>query len=100
MKVDYNEAIRFVSGNLGIKLFPHQELMLKAFCDGLNVCTGRGVGRTFVADAFGRYISYLYGRNISPDEADIVIPVRAAVHSSLMTEALSRKIIATQEQEA
>lgn len=98
MKVNYNEAIRFITGNLGIKLFPCQELMLKAFCDGLKVYTGRGVGRTFVAKAFGQYIAYLYGGNTTPDEADVIIPEIAAVHAGLMPEALFRET--TQKQEA
>lgn len=58
MKVNYDEASQFIKDKLGIQLFPYQEVMLKAFCDGLSVSSGRGVGRSFVADAFGRYIAY------------------------------------------
>lgn len=98
MKVDYNEASQFIKNKLNIQLFPYQEIMLKAFCDGLNVSSGRGVGRSFVADAFGRYIAYLYGKNLAPGEAaDIMIPTSAAVHAELMPEVFAREIVAAQE---
>ncbi len=83
MQVSYNEAHRFIKDKLGIQLYPHQELILKAFCNGLRVRTGRGVDRTFVADAFGKYIAYLYGQNDLPGEVDLIIPTAAAVHVGL-----------------
>lgn len=98
MKVNYDEASQFIKDKLGIQLFPYQEVMLRAFCDGLSVSSGRGVGRSFVADAFGQYIAYLYGGNIQPDDADVVIPTRAAVRSGLMPEVFARKITAMQEE--
>ena len=98
MKVNYDEASRFIKDKLGIQLFPYQELMLKAFCDGLSVSSGRGVGRSLVADAFGQYIAYLHGKNVLPDEADVVIPVLAAVHSGLMPEVFAGKVTAMQEE--
>lgn len=98
MKVDYNEASQFIKNKLNIQLFPYQEIMLKAFCDGLSVCSGRGVGRSFVADAFGQYIAYLYGKNIQPDDSDVVIPMSAAVHNGLMPEVFARKKAAMQEE--
>lgn len=99
MQVSYDEAYRFIKDKLDIQLYPYQELILKAFCDGLHVCTGRGVGRTFVADAFGKYIAYLYGQNESPGEADLVIPVAAAVHADLIPKAVWKKVAPEQEQE-
>ena len=98
MKVDYNEASQFIKNKLNIQLFPYQEIMLKAFCDGLSVSSGRGVGRSFVAGAFGQYIAYLYGKNIQPEDADVVVPMSAAVHSGLMQEVFARKITAMQEE--
>ena len=98
MRVSYDEAHRFIKDKLGIQLYPHQELILKAFCDGLRVRTGRGVGRTFVADAFGKYIAYLYGQNELPGEVDLVIPTAAAVHVGLMPDVIHKKNISMQEE--
>lgn len=98
MKVDYNEASQFIKNKLNTQLFPYQEIMLKAFCDGLSVSSGRGTGRSFVADAFGRYIAYLYGKNFASGEAaDVMIPTSAAVHAGLMPEVFAREIVAAQE---
>lgn len=99
MQVSYDEAHRFIKDKLGIQLYPHQELILKAFCDGLRVRTGRGVGRTFVANAFGKYIAYLYGQNELPGEVDLVVPTAAAVHVGLMPEAVWKQVAPEQEQE-
>ena len=99
MKVNYDEASRFIKDKLGIQLFPYQELMLKAFCDGLSVSSGRGVGRSFVADAFGQYIASLYGKNVQPDDADVVVPTSAAVHVGLLSEAVWKQVAPGQGQE-
>ena len=53
MTIDYEDCSRFIKEKLHIDLFPYQEIMLKAFCDDLEVRTGRAIGRSFVADAFG-----------------------------------------------
>ena len=54
MKIDYNECSKFIKRELKIHLFPYQEVMLKAMCDGLEIRTARAIGRSFVADALGK----------------------------------------------
>ena len=79
MTIDYEDCSRFIKEKLHIDLFPYQEIMLKAFCDDLEVRTGRAIGRSFVADAFGKYVASLYSVNHWYVEPDICIPVSAAV---------------------
>lgn len=79
MTIDYEDCSRFIKEKLHIDLFPYQEIMLKAFCDDLEVRTGRAIGRSFVADAFGKYVASLYSVNHWDVEPDICIPVSAAV---------------------
>ena len=79
MTIDYEDCSRFIKEKLLIDLFPYQEIMLKAFCDDLEVRTGRAIGRSFVADAFGKYVASLYSVNHWGAEPDICIPVSAAV---------------------
>lgn len=45
MTIDYEDCSRFIKEKLHIDLFPYQEIMLKAFCDDLEVRTGRAIGR-------------------------------------------------------
>ena len=63
MKVDYESCKYYVENVLHLDLFDYQWMMLKAFCEGMEVRTARGLGRTYVAEAFGKYIAHLYGRN-------------------------------------
>lgn len=74
MKIDYCDCSRFIKRKLGIKLFPYQEVMLKAFCEGQTVRTARGIGRSFVADAFGKYVASLVAENDYAKEPDVVFP--------------------------
>ena len=55
---DYERCVWYVEDILNMKLFPYQKLMLKAFCDGLNVRTARGLGRTTVASQLGSYAAF------------------------------------------
>lgn len=86
MKVNYEDCSRFVKEKLHIDLFPYQEIMLKAFCDDLEVRTGRAIGRSFVADAFGKYVASLYSTNHWDVEPDISIPVSAAVKAGVVDD--------------
>ena len=62
-EMSYEECLEFVKRKLGVKLYPFQEDMLKAFCEGKEIRTSRGIGKTFVAVCFGKYIAYLYDKN-------------------------------------
>lgn len=56
MTIDYEDCSRFIKEKLHIDIFPYQEIMLKAFCDDLEVRTGRAIGRSFVADALANML--------------------------------------------
>ena len=88
---NYNEAMGYITNKLGIKLFPHQQLMLKAFCEGFEVRTARCVGRSTVADAFGKYVAYKLGTNDYSKIPEITFPYKCAVESGLMTEDIINK---------
>lgn len=51
MKYNFDDCLQYVNKRLGITLYPFQEVILKALCDGLEVRTARGIGRSYVADA-------------------------------------------------
>ena len=86
IKVDYNKCSRFIKRELKIDLFPYQEVMLRAFCDGLEVRTARGIGRSFVADAFGKYVASTVARNDYDKDPDVVLPYFCAVKDGVTSE--------------
>ena len=72
-KADYQKCSWYVRDVLGVRLFPYQEQILKAFCDGLTVRTARGIGRSFVAKCYGKYIAHDFYTNrkcVRPASAD------------------------------
>lgn len=81
MKVNYNECSKFIKQELNIRLLPYQEVMLKAMCDGLEIRSARGIGRSFVADAFGKYIASNAERNNYDKEPDVIFPCTCAIGS-------------------
>lgn len=84
LKINYNECRRFIKNKLGINLYPYQEVMLKAFCEGLEVRTARGIGRTLVADAFGKYVASLVNYNNYDAEPDVVLPYTCALKDGVL----------------
>lgn len=86
MKYNYRECSKFVRRELKITLFPYQEVMLKAMCEGMEIRTARGIGRSFVADAFGKYVASLVGKNNYNREPDVVFPYTCALGSGVLIE--------------
>lgn len=84
-KLKYEDCSKYVKNVLRVKLFDYQEVMLKAFCDGLEVRTARGIGRSEVAKVFGEYIASLVGDNNYDKEPDIIIPYTSAVKSGVLS---------------
>ena len=94
-EISYEECLEFVKRKLGVKLYPFQEDMLKAFCEGKEIRTSRGIGRTFVAVCFGKYIAYLYDKNDYSKEPNMIFPCMVAMphdiyYSELVTREKSR----------
>lgn len=58
---DYQKCSQYVKDVLGVQLFPYQEIMLNALCDGLEVRVSRGIGRSFVSDLYDK--KQLYGKD-------------------------------------
>lgn len=92
----YEECISFLS-SCGIKLFDYQEQMLKAFIENKTVRSARGIGRTFVADCYGKYISSILSKNDYSKEPDVVFPYDVAVKCGLWSEGLIQKLRGTME---
>jgi len=63
MKIDYEDCLAFLEHELRVRLYPYQKEILKAFCEGKEVRTARGIGRSYVADALGKYVASLYDKN-------------------------------------
>ena len=85
-KVSYEECLKFIEHKLNIKLYDFQKEIIKAFCEGREVRTSRGAGRTMCADAFGKYISHLYSENDYAVEPEVVIPYTALVKNNIVSE--------------
>lgn len=86
MKFNYEDCSKYVKERLGVTLFDYQEAMLKAFCDGLKVRTARCVGRSEVANAFGKYVAHVVGENNYDEEPEVMFTYLCAVANGLMSE--------------
>ncbi len=58
IEVDYNECFEFIKEALNVELFNYQKMILKALCEGLEIRTARGIGRSLVVDCLSRYLAY------------------------------------------
>ncbi len=84
MEYNYNDCLSFVKHKLRIHLYPFQEEILKAFCEGKEVRTSRCVGRSYVAKAFGQYVASLYDKNNYSKTPDVVFPYSCALNAGLI----------------
>ena len=83
---NYEDCLKFIENELHIRLYDFQKEIIKCFCEGKEVRTCRCAGRTFCADAFGKYIAHLYDRNDYTVEPDVVIPYQRLVRNGLLDE--------------
>ena len=74
----YEDCINYLEKKLGYRFFPYQKDMLKALCEGKEFISARAIGRTFVAECFGKYIAHLYDRNDYTKEPDVIFPYTVA----------------------
>jgi len=88
MEYNYKDCLRFVEEKLRVSLFPYQKQMLKAFCEGKEVRSARCVVRTYVAKAFGQYVSSLCDKNDYNKTPDIVFPYSDALEYGLIDQHL------------
>lgn len=127
IEADYQECSWYIKNVLGITLFPYQEHILKAFCDGLEVRTARGIGRSMVAKCFGDYvahntflkpscrrnrgteedlakhISHFYDKNNFHEQPDIIFPYTCALKCDVMNDehiALMKELLSEKEFDA
>ena len=85
-KVNADECINFVKNVLKIKLFDYQEQMLRAFCEGKEVRSARGAGRSYVAKAYGRYVEHLYCDNDYTKEPDVIFDYHHLIANGFSTK--------------
>lgn len=85
MQYNYNDCLSFVKHKLRVKLYPYQEKMLRAFCEGKEVRSARCVGRSYVAQAFGQYVASLHDKNDYSKQPDVVFPYTCAMEYGLIT---------------
>ena len=86
VKINYNECSKFIKRELKIHLFPYQEVMLKAMCEGLEIRTARAIGRSFVADAFGKYVASVVSKNNYDKAPDMTFPYTCAISDGVLDE--------------
>ncbi len=86
MKYDYDECLKFINRKFGECLLPYQKDILKAFCDGKKVRTARGIGRSYVANLFSRYVESLYEKNDYSKEPDVVFTYECAETAGLLNQ--------------
>lgn len=90
--INYQDCIKYIQHKLGIKLYDYQKDMLEAMCDGVEFRSARGIGRTFVAECFGKYIAYLYSKNDYNEVPSVVFPYTVAIRTGLIVEPAIEKI--------
>lgn len=83
--IDYNDCLSFIKHRLNVDLLPYQETMLKALCDGYEVRTCRGSGRTFVASCIGKYVADKLGSNNYAAMPDVTFTYTCAKQHGLLT---------------
>ena len=86
LTINFNECKQYINEHLRLNLMPHQELILKAWCDGKIVKTARGIGRSFVAEAFAKYIAHKLDKNNDSDVPDIIFTYHCMVGKNQITE--------------
>lgn len=84
-KINAEECIAWARKR-GVVLFPYQEAILRAFCNGEEVRTARGIGRTYVAKLFGEYVAHVYDHNDMDAEPDLIIPWKQAIACGIVNE--------------
>lgn len=67
-KGNYEDCLKFIENQLGIRLFDFQKEFIKAYFENRIVKGGRGVGKTMCRDAYGKYIDSLVIDENHPDE--------------------------------
>ena len=85
-KVSYKDCLNFIERKLRIKLYDYQKEIIKCFCEGKEIRTARGVGRSFCAEAYGKYIANLHDRNDYETEPEVVIPYDVLVRNGMLDE--------------
>ena len=80
-----DECIAWAQENC-INLRPYQIDMLRAFCQGREVHTARGIGRTTVAKVFGAYITALYEQNNMDNHPELLIPWEAGIQAGYIPQ--------------
>lgn len=85
-KVSYEDCLNFIEHRLHIKLYNFQKEIIKCFCEGKEIRTARGVGRTMCAEAYGKYISHLLDRNDYEAEPEVIVPYYVLVKNGLLSE--------------
>mgnify|MGYP003296831075 CR=1 FL=1 len=69
-----------------IELFDFQKIIIKCWCEGLEVRTARCAGRSFLANAFGKYVAHLYSENDYNVKPYVIIPYYNALDCGLIDE--------------
>ena len=85
-KVSYEDCLNFIEHKLKIKLYDFQKEIIKCFCEGKEIRTARGVGRTVCADAYGKYVSHLLDRNDYEAEPEVTIPYHVLIRNGMLDE--------------
>ena len=85
-KVSYEDCLNFIEYRLHIKLYDFQKEIIKCFCEGKEVRTPRGIGRTICAEAYGKYISHMLDKNNYEAEPDVIIPYHVLIRNGMLDE--------------
>ena len=79
-KISYKKCMHFINNVLRINLCDYQKEIIKCFCEGKEVLTGRCTGRSMCADAYGKYITHLLKNNDYQNKPDIVIANTSGIY--------------------
>lgn len=92
-KLVYEDCIDYAEKVLRVHLKESQKVILRCFCEGMEVRVCRGGSRSFCAEIFGRYVAHLYDKNDYETIPDVRIPYQCLIEDGLLNREFVEDVI-------
>ena len=86
MNLNYENCCKFIESVGNITLFPHQKDIIRGWCEGKEVRTCRGAGRSTLAKEFGKYVVHVLDSNDYNADPEVIIPYNRVVESGILSD--------------
>lgn len=74
VNINYIECCKYIEKMNDIALFQYQRDIIRGWCEGNEVRTCRGAGRSMLARGFGKYVTSILENNNYEANPEVVIP--------------------------